>query len=251
MNAYFLSDIHLHSMEERNGQTLLRFLTFVADEATSDTAIFLLGDIFDAWVSDHAVFMRRYDPLLRQLERVREKGGRIVYFEGNHDMHLVPYWKNALGAEVYTGPAYFTADGKTLLCEHGDEINLEDKSYRRLRAFLRSKPLEVLAHGLPGAFWDWLTSKWSRTSRKHSAADRAAHEPLLRQQMRDHVPRAFATKPFDVFVTGHMHIFFDEKIRCGDSEARAINLGTWMDKPRILHWNRGELSWIEPAEPKE
>ena len=247
MNAYFISDIHLQSVEERNGQTLLRFLTSLADEADAETWLFLLGDIFDLWVSDHAVFLRRFDPLLRQLEKFRERGGRIVYFEGNHGMHLEPYWKGALGAEVYAAPAYFELDGRTILCEHGDEINPEDVNYLRLRRFLRSAPLEFLAHRLPGGFWDWIGRKASDTSRQYSAADREKQEPVLRQQMRDHVPRVYARRPFDHFVSGHIHVFFDEKLRCGDREVRAINLGTWMDKPRILHWNRGEWSWIEPA----
>ena len=43
--AYFISDIHLDNMQERNGEILLRFLhSLAAQEKVPD--LYLLGDIF-------------------------------------------------------------------------------------------------------------------------------------------------------------------------------------------------------------
>lgn len=245
MDAYFLSDIHLHSVEERNGQTLLRFLTSVADGADKNTALFLLGDIFDLWVADHEVFRNRFSPLIGALETLRRRGGRIVYFEGNHDMHLEKFWGSVLGAEILVQAAEFEIDGLRLRCEHGDEINLEDKSYLRLRAVLRSAPLKFLGHALPGGFWDWLGQRWSRTSRKYSSVERESQQETLREMIRHHAARAYREHPYDVLISGHLHVLFDEEIKVEGNTVRAINLGSWLDRPRVLRCSEGRLDWID------
>lgn len=243
IEAVFLSDLHLKSCEERNGRTLLRFLASL-EERDRPPAIFLLGDIFDLWVSGHRVFVDRFRPILESLGRLRGKGARLVYFEGNHDMHLAPYWEKTLGADVRTAPGTFELGGLRIRCEHGDEINREDKTYLRLRAFLRSRPLEAIAHAVPGAVWDSVGRRASAASRKRSSVERAEREETIRRMIRDHAARVWADDPFDAIVSGHMHVRDDWTFAAGGKTARSINLGSWfVDEPEVLVLADGKLEW--------
>jgi UDP-2,3-diacylglucosamine hydrolase len=103
MKAYFLSDLHLKSMQERNSQTLLRFLHSVRDEqlainGTKDQGlraikgasdrhyVFLVGDIFDLWIGKHDYFVSRFKPIVDAIAELVRAGVEVHYFEGNHDL---------------------------------------------------------------------------------------------------------------------------------------------------------------------
>jgi len=116
VESYFFSDLHLKSINERNGQILLRFLHSL--EKKSPVRLFLLGDIFDLWVSGHDIFRKKYRDLLDVLESLKKSGSEIYFFEGNHDLHIHPYWRDVLGAKVYTEAKIFDIDGLKIRCEH-------------------------------------------------------------------------------------------------------------------------------------
>lgn len=243
--AVFLSDLHLKTSDERNGQILLRFLVSLETQERPPD-VFLLGDIFDLWVSDHAVFVRRFEPILSSLRRLREKGSAIVYFEGNHDMHLARYWENVLAADVRTGPGIFEIGGLRVRCEHGDEINRDDVWYLRLRAILRHPVLEWMGHNLPGVFWDGLGQRWSRASRARSSVERIEREARIRQMLRQHAETSWDEDPFDVIVSGHMHVRDDWSFERGGRQIRAVNLGSWFEEPQVLFLENGRLEWRNP-----
>lgn len=243
MEAYFLSDLHLNEMDERNSQKLLRFLTSLADRCSEQTSIFLLGDVFDLWLSNHEVFLKKWAPLLQALKKLKARGARIIYFEGNHDMHLAPYWRDQLGVEIYVCAKVFQLGPWRVRCEHGDEINRRDLAYLRLRAFVRHPFMEFLAHTLPGKFWNAVGKRLSHESRKHSSADRQRMEDDLRGLIREHARRSWDEDPFDLIVSGHMHVRDDWTFEKGERRVRSINLGSWFDETKILVLNETAAEW--------
>lgn len=244
LEAAFLSDLHLTDPRERNSETLLRFLSSLEGHPEPERMnLVLLGDIFDVWVSGHQVFQRRWGSLLSTLEGLRSRGFRIVYFEGNHDMHLAPYWRDVLGAEIHTGPALLEIGEWRIRCEHGDEINRDDLSYLKLRALLRSSTVEFLAHHLPGKFWDTFGRAWSKESRKYSSKEREAHQEKMIRIIREHAIHLWDQDPFDLMVSGHVHVRDDWTFERNGRRVRSVNLGTWLDEPVVLLLGKGGLEW--------
>ncbi|MBX3032545.1 MAG: UDP-2,3-diacylglucosamine diphosphatase [Bdellovibrionaceae bacterium] len=239
----FLSDLHLTSLQGRNGETLLRFLSSLEALPSPPERIFLLGDIFDLWVSKHRVFVERYRPMLDSLARLRERGSKILYFEGNHDMHLAPYWEKQLGAEVHVGPALFEVGGLRIRCEHGDEINHEDFWYLLMRSILRHPVLEMTAHFLPGRFWDGLGQRWSRKSRRRSTRPRPDRDENIRRMIRAHAEKVWEEDPFDAIISGHMHVRDDWSFERAGKTVRAINLGSWHREAPVLILDQGRFEW--------
>jgi len=246
VTSYFISDIHLKSLDDNSSRLLLLFLKNIWPQAPGD--IYLLGDIFDIWVSNHSVFIEKYRPLIEELKKIKEHGFKIVYFEGNHDLHLKKFWKQELGFEVYYDVGYFSIAGRVFRLEHGDLINQDDLEYLKLRKFLRSPLMIQLGHTLPGKFWNWVGETWSRTSRKASFQYQESKRTEVINMIRAHAEKVAKEKAFDYIISGHMHIVDDTLITIEGKQIRSINLGTWLDGAKILKFEADQFNWITNLE---
>lgn len=237
-NAVFVSDIHITSPECPRGR---RFETFLHSlEGGRDlTHLYLLGDIFDLWVADHAYFVERYHTIIGEIRRLQREGVEVAYFEGNHDLHLKRFWQDGLGVTVHPGPVYVEHDGKTLRIEHGDQMDPDDKGYRFLRWFLRTPPIRWLVCNLPGALIRRIGERASVTSREYTSQTKTIEPDQAISKIRAHAKRAFEEKPFDIILSGHVHIRDDCEIEAGNRKLRSINLGSWLDAPCFFRIDDG------------
>jgi UDP-2,3-diacylglucosamine hydrolase len=229
-DAWFVSDIHIDSMQDPKARDFLAFLNTLTEDRPA-THLFLVGDIFDLWVGPHQYFVDRFEPIVQRLRQLVNSGVEVHYFEGNHDLHLQNYWQNNLGVQVHSGPEYFEINAKVLRVEHGDQTDPDDKGYRFLRWFLRTPPLRLLAHNLPQKAVSWIGTKASHASRDYTSQVKTIDSKTAIQKLRTHADKAYAQNPFDLLVNGHVHIVDDYQAE----NFRAINLGTWLEKPRALH----------------
>lgn len=236
--AVFVSDIHITSPECPRGRLFETFLRGL--EGGRDlTHLYLLGDIFDLWVADHRFFVERYHGVVAQIRRLRNEGVAIAYFEGNHDLHLESYWQDELGVTVYPGPTYAEHDGKMLRIEHGDQMDPDDKGYRFLRWFLRTPPIRWLVCNLPGALIRHVGERASVTSREYTSQTKTIEPDQAIAKIRAHAKRAFEVRPFDIILSGHVHIRDDCEIEAGNRKFRSINLGSWLDAPCFFRIHDG------------
>lgn len=244
MKSWFLSDLHLLDLKERNGQTLLRFL-FYLNQNPQKHRLFLLGDIFDFWLSDGRAFVQHYKELVDQIAKFKKNGGEVYYFEGNHDFHVDVFWTRKLSIPVFEEQAFFDLDGKTVRMEHGDFINPSDVAYLRYRALIRHPLLEPIGHIVPGFFWKWFGEKQSQKSRKRTGHYGLNNAEQIKAMIRDHARRMYVEKKFDLIVTGHMHVFDDFTFEVDGKEVRSVNLGTWLESPRALLLENGEAKIVQ------
>ena len=109
MRKVFIADAHLRQPADDNYRRLLRFLDGL--RGTADT-LFVLGDLFEFWIGYRSPPFTHYFPVLEQLRLLKESGTAIVYFEGNHDFHMGPFFTETLGATVHKGPAIVDIGGR-------------------------------------------------------------------------------------------------------------------------------------------
>lgn len=252
--AYFVSDLHLRSSEEPNAQIFLAFLERLHRDAcggdrNSDgdndsdsshaqgkpTHLFLVGDIFDLWIGDHEFFARRFAPIVSAIRRLVGIGISVHYFEGNHDLHLKSFWQKRVGASVHPDAAYFELAGKSVRVEHGDLINPNDKGYLFLRFLLRSAPLKALALNLPAAIVSAIGDRASRVSRGHTSNAKGLPQDEIRRLIRRHAEASFIEKPYDLLISGHVHVADDHIFMSASGrQVRSVNLGSWYEPPRAF-----------------
>ena len=237
MKAWFLSDIHLNKLDERNGQVLLRFFRAIEKGEIQATHIFLLGDIFDLWVGNHSYFIEKYKELIELIKKLKDQGVIFFYFEGNHDFHLKEYWEKKVGINVYTEEGCFDLGPYKIRAEHGDLMNPEDKSYLRWRAFIRLPAIKKMIFSLPGSWVSFMGEKLSQAS-----SNRRKDNPPLETQKAKQIIRTYAQglyskapleKKFDYLFTGHIHVQDDFYFMDNDKKIYSINLGFWSETPRV------------------
>ncbi len=141
----FISDLHLHDGLPHTTATLARYLS-----NTPADALFILGDLFEAWVGDdmrHEPYEAACTKLLHDAAQMRP----VYIMVGNRDFLLGSAFFDACGAKVLPDPTVLHAFGQQALLIHGDELCLADTDYLRFRAQVRQSAWQqaFLAHPLP------------------------------------------------------------------------------------------------------
>ena len=128
----FISDLHLDESHPRTFEAFARHLL----ETPAD-AVFLLGDIFEAWVGDDAAdeagFERECAEVLRQAATRRVVG----FMAGNRDFLVGPRFLASTGLQRLDDPLLATGWGQALLLTHGDALCLADTRYQQFRTMVR------------------------------------------------------------------------------------------------------------------
>ncbi len=150
MTAWFISDIHIKDINERRSIELLRFLSSIIKGERQATHIYVLGDIFDMWVSDADYFIKKFQGFVDLVLQLKNMGIEIVYFEGNHDVYVKHFWQTRLSIPTFDEPQYFQLGTYQLRLKHGDLINPEDETYLKYRKTIRHPLVEKIL--LPSFF---------------------------------------------------------------------------------------------------
>lgn len=237
--AIFVSDLHL--VDPDDAKTKL-FVSFLAQaKHAGATHLFLVGDIFDLWVSDHGYFTDKFSNVVREIQELITGGVEVHYFEGNHDLHLTKFWRDQIGAQVHKDHATFDLSGLVVRVEHGDLINPDDHGYLFLRRLLRSAPMTFLSHHLPAFAVKAIGENASRASRDYTSNAKARPVEEIRQMIRAHAESMRAQSKFDVIISGHVHVTDDFTFKMNDREVRSINLGSWFEPPKALVIDAGGI----------
>jgi UDP-2,3-diacylglucosamine hydrolase len=128
----FISDLHLAVDTPLTFEAWAGYL-----RNTPADAIFILGDLFEAWVGDDARFEgfeARCAEVLTQAARRRS----VSFLVGNRDFLVGAEMLNACGLTALADPCVLTAFGQRVLLTHGDELCLADTEYQQFRAMVRS-----------------------------------------------------------------------------------------------------------------
>lgn len=134
MLRYFISDLHLQVERPEITRALLHFLQEVAPGADE---LYLLGDIFEAWIGDDFD-----DPVLKQVTpaftSLHSSGTQIYFIHGNRDFLLGAQGAKRLGAQIITPPFLLDLPQGRSVLVHGDELCTGDQEYQAFRAMVRS-----------------------------------------------------------------------------------------------------------------
>ncbi|MDP3083462.1 MAG: UDP-2,3-diacylglucosamine diphosphatase [Rubrivivax sp.] len=100
-------------------------------------AVFMLGDVFEAWVGDDA----RDQPFERRCVEVMAAAAQqrtLAFMVGNRDFLLGAEMRRACGLVELADPTLLTLAGRRVLLTHGDALCLADTEYQDFRRQVRS-----------------------------------------------------------------------------------------------------------------
>jgi UDP-2,3-diacylglucosamine hydrolase len=133
MATLFVSDLHLDP--ERPEITGL-FGRFLDGEARDADALYILGDLFEAWVGDD-------DPspagafVADRLRALVDSGVPVFFIRGNRDFLLGEEYARRAGMTILADPAVVMLHGEPTLILHGDLLCTDDSAYQQFRAQTR------------------------------------------------------------------------------------------------------------------
>jgi UDP-2,3-diacylglucosamine hydrolase len=115
--------------------------------------------------------------------------------------------------------------------EHGDLLDPADRGYRFLRWLLRTPLIAHAGSRLPGSLLARIGRVASRTSRHYTSEHKTISDEGARSTVRLHAEKVVREDPFDLIITGHVHVRDDYEFEYAGRKVRSVNLGSWQDSP--------------------
>lgn len=129
-SALFISDLHLSPEAPEITERFFRFLATTAPNATS---LFILGDLFEAWIGDDDLAAPLHVEVVSALKQLSSRGVDIALMQGNRDFLLGEVFCTASGARLLDDPTVIELNGERTLLLHGDTLCTDDIAYQQFR----------------------------------------------------------------------------------------------------------------------
>ena len=230
MTTLFVADLHL---DAASPEIARQFHAFLAGEARSADALYILGDLFEAWLGDDDP-----DPAARAtvaaLRSLVDSGVRCFVMHGNRDFLIGERFCRETGAIMLADGVVVELYGEQVLLMHGDALCTEDVSYQRLRRIVRNPIVR------------WILRNMSLDRRRALArrmrAGSRAHIGVTPAEIMDvntaAVAQALREAGVATLIHGHTHRPAVHGLSVDDNPARRIVLGDWYTQGSVLVWSR-------------
>jgi UDP-2,3-diacylglucosamine hydrolase len=230
----FLADTHFRSREtEGEAPRRDRFIRFLSGIPRASSLI-LLGDIFDFYFEYRSVVCKRFVDLFGALMDCRDRGVNLHFLGGNHDYWVGDFAINDLGMTVHRNEILIAAQGRKILCAHGDLVMPGDIGYKILKSIIRNRVVIGASRWIHPDIMDAIARGVAKGSRAISKAPQEARA----RRMADLAHRKFFSRGNDVFVMGHVHFPLHD-VRDG---REFLLVGDWIENFTYGRLNQGKLT---------
>ncbi|MGH8203912.1 MAG: UDP-2,3-diacylglucosamine diphosphatase, partial [Steroidobacteraceae bacterium] len=229
MSAWFASDLHL---DPSTPEIADRFRRFLAGPVRGAHSLFLLGDLFEAWIGDD-------DPepahraVIAAIAAVAASGTLVHVMRGNRDFMLGERFCADAGAILLDDPVIVEHAGGRLLLTHGDGLCVDDRAYQRLRALVRDAGVRAGFARLPIDARRRLASEAREGSREHLASAAG----YITDVNRAAVESVFRGAGVDLMIHGHTHRPGVHRLDVDGATRTRVVMGAWHDAAEVVRWD--------------
>jgi UDP-2,3-diacylglucosamine hydrolase len=232
--AALLSDLHLHPDDPEG---IGRFIQFARTLPGAVDELFILGDLFDAYVGAKHLRVPGYSPLVRAFDALCGNGVAVTLLKGNRDFLLGSDFTKATGARVAGDEDAFESGGRRFLLVHGDLFCINDLRYQAMRRRLRSPAMVFLSRTLPLSILLRIAARLRRTSMEEIAAKTPAEMGIVPSEVEKRLAEGY-----DEVVCGHVHDPQIVKLRRGTLTV----LPAWPARPGTCRIIAGDVRFDAP-----
>lgn len=226
MTLHFIADLHLHAA--RSELTTL-FHRYLAGEARRADALYILGDLFEAWVGDDGG-LREFRDTVDALAELAESGTKIHFMRGNRDFGIGPEFAAACRLTILEDPAVIALpDATRALLTHGDFLCTDDDAHQRFRARYNDPHWRAKMLRLPL----WSRRLIARYARARSRAGNRNKPEAIMDVNPDAVRRVMHDHDVPLLIHGHTHRPAEHEVALDGTPGRRLVLSDW-------HGDRGE-----------
>jgi UDP-2,3-diacylglucosamine hydrolase len=227
----FISDLHI-ALEKPD--ITERFLSFLRNHAAKAEALYILGDLFDAWVGNDD-FTPPTNKIRQQLKQLTESGTPVYLQPGNRDFLLGQAFCQDTGVKLLDDYAVIDLFGTPTLLTHGDLLCTDDLPYQAFRTkshtpewkhYVLSKPLLLR---LLMARWYRFRSYFHKRNKSQDIMD--VNQDTVTQMMREHQCKRL--------IHGHTHRPAIHQFEINGQSAQRFVLAAWeKDAAKVLYWDK-------------
>ncbi|HZY15391.1 MAG TPA: UDP-2,3-diacylglucosamine diphosphatase, partial [Ramlibacter sp.] len=128
-----ISDLHLQPAGPATFAAWRRYM-----EATPADAVFILGDLFEAWVGDDAAQQPGFEADCAGVLQAAARRIPVYFLAGNRDFLVGPGLAQATGLKLLHDPTVLAFGAQRWLLSHGDALCVDDHAYQAFRAQVRA-----------------------------------------------------------------------------------------------------------------
>ena len=229
MATLFISDLHL---EAERPDIAKQFLEFMDTDARECEELYILGDLFEAWVGDDDP-NTHYFTIKRALRTLVDRGVPVYFMHGNRDFMVGREFSNETGVKILKDPHRVDMYGQKVLLSHGDVLCTDDVQYQKVRkmtrdpewqANMRAKPLKERL-------------RIAAEARRHSLEQTINMSLAIMDVNQQAVEAMIREHNVDVLLHGHTHRPGVHTVDLGNRKAKRIVLGDWYRQGSVVRWD--------------
>lgn len=133
MATHFIADLHLSG---ERPETIRLLLDYLGGRAREAEALYILGDLFEAWLGDDLI-LPEYPQVLEALKALNDSSTPVYVMHGNRDFLLGERFEQMSGCRLIDDPLVIDLHGTPTLLMHGDLLCSDDHAYMAMRQQLR------------------------------------------------------------------------------------------------------------------
>lgn len=226
MATFFIADIHLCTQEPAITAGFLRFLR---EDAPQADALYILGDLFEAWIGDD-------DPeplhacIAAALNDLHQQGVPCFFIHGNRDFLLGRRFARASLMQLLPEKKVLELYGRRVIILHGDTLCTDDVGYQKFRKKVHNPLIQKIFVALP------LT--WRLAIAARMRADSKASNSGKSLEVMDVNPQAviheMETNGVEWMIHGHTHRPAIHDVPLDGKTGHRAVLGAWHEQGSMI-----------------
>jgi UDP-2,3-diacylglucosamine hydrolase len=231
VTTLFVSDLHL---DDARPHIVEGFERFCAGEARTADALYVLGDLFEAYIGDDddAALNARIASALRG---VADAGVPAHFIAGNRDFLLGEAYASRCGMDLLDDGSVVDLYGVPTLILHGDVLCTDDAAYLAFRKQVRDPAWQHAFLARPLTERRAFAAQARDASRVHTSQTDMAIMDVNQHAVESALRRNGVTR----MIHGHTHRPAVHDFTLDGKPARRFVLGDWYEQGSALRVDRG------------
>ncbi|WP_260512630.1 UDP-2,3-diacylglucosamine diphosphatase [Serratia fonticola] len=237
MSTLFIADLHLCAQEPAITAGFLRFLQ---REAVHADALYILGDLFEAWIGDDDP-----EPLHREiaaaLKALHQAGVPCYFIHGNRDFLLGKRFAKQSGMILLPEEQVVELYGRKILILHGDTLCTDDQAYQEFRKKVHNTWIQRAFLALPLRWRLKIAAKMRARSQQSNQYKSTAIMDVNPQA----IEQAMLRHNVHWMIHGHTHRPAIHPLALPNGEAHRAVLGAWHTQGSMIKVTADAVELIE------
>lgn len=226
MTTFFIADIHLCAQEPAITAGFLRFLR---EDAPQADALYILGDLFEAWIGDDDP-QPLHAEISAALNQLHQQGVPCFFIHGNRDFLLGRRFARDSLMTLLPEKKVLELYGRRVLILHGDTLCTDDVTYQNFRKKVHNPLIQKLFLMLP--------LKWRLAIAARMRANSKASNQGKSLEIMDVNPQAVVSEMqmagVEWMIHGHTHRPAIHDVPLENKTGHRVVLGAWHEEGSMV-----------------